>query len=274
VKHLWLGAGLLVVGGSLALWASNAWAEGIPSDPTFYYSGVLEEGGEPVDGVSRDVEVAFFDAESGGDLLCREEASRVPFEAGRFRVPLGEDCTDGVRDSTDVWVRVRIGTDAAFPRTRLGAVPYAVEAERAQLASDATRTGPLASRLSDIESRVSELESTSVGSSMPLRMETALIQNGGDVAEPVWSSGEWLSSVRRDAEGVVRVEIRDTVFEDGTVACSTTFFGGGSRVRSCKLNSGPPFGGLVLQVDCAVDSSTGDELLDVPFHLTCTGRPR
>jgi microcystin-dependent protein len=126
---------VLLVAGSFAL--SAAWlarADGIPPEPTMYYAGTLEEGGEPVTG-TRDIRLTLWDDEFSEEVtnrLCRVvPASDTMVDNGRFRIPLEDegDCTDGIRQNREVWVEVLVeGT--SLGRSRVGAVPYAVESER------------------------------------------------------------------------------------------------------------------------------------------------
>lgn len=106
-------------------------AEGVPQTDTLFYSGVLELDGVPVEGV-RNVNVRLFDDGTTGTLRCETSAAGIVFEAGRFRVPLLDTCTDAVRAEPDLFIEVEIAGDT-FPRVKIGAVPYAVEAERAQV---------------------------------------------------------------------------------------------------------------------------------------------
>lgn len=152
--------GAIGLGTLLVSWAS---ADGIPETNTLYYSGVLEDGGAFVDG-TRNVVIRLFDDAMTGTERCVTNASGVGFEAGRFRVPLVEACVDAVRNEPDLWVEVQIGADAPFARTKLGAVPYAVEAERAQDAVRAeiaeSAAGALDDRISSIEAALGRLSTT------------------------------------------------------------------------------------------------------------------
>jgi hypothetical protein len=135
----WLAlAGAAGLGSLLAAaWMNRAGAGGIPTAPTLHYSGTLTDAGVPVNGV-RPVNLSLWTAEVGGIKVC-EKVEEVTVSAGRFRVALGDDCLAGVRANPNLWVEPIVG-DTSFGRKKLGAVPYAVEAERARAAD----TVPLA----------------------------------------------------------------------------------------------------------------------------------
>lgn len=104
----------------------SALAEGIPDTEALTYSGMLYESGEPVTD-DKTLVIKLWDAATGGNELCITSAADVPVEEGRFRVALDDTCTDAVSANPDTWVEVSVGTET-LPRTKLGAVPYAVEA--------------------------------------------------------------------------------------------------------------------------------------------------
>ncbi len=138
-----LGASALAVG-----WlASHALAEGGPTTPaTLYYEGeIVRTDMTPVDPML-DVDVLLFDAAVAGTVLCSVTRTGVPVERGHFRVPLDESdrsCADALHAHGDVWIELHIGssggTRETLPRERIGAVPYALEADHAVEASHAAR---------------------------------------------------------------------------------------------------------------------------------------
>jgi hypothetical protein len=129
-----MGAAGLVVGAVVTR------GEGIPSSAALQYSGTLLDNGTPVNG-SRSVTVSLWSAASGGNPLCRA-SGEVTVAGGRFSLPLGDDCTEQVRANRDLWVESAVGT-VSYGRKKLGAAPYAVEAERAGTAG-ALRGTPVA----------------------------------------------------------------------------------------------------------------------------------
>jgi hypothetical protein len=134
-----LAAGFAVALGMVATYhLGRAHADGLPATDTMYFGGTLDENGVLVTG-TRDVTVRFYDAESGGTPVCETAAPAAPLQAGRFRIALNARCTTAVRDNANVWSQLTVGTTTIAGRSRLGAVPYAVEAQRA---SGLTPRGP------------------------------------------------------------------------------------------------------------------------------------
>jgi hypothetical protein len=123
--------GFLVAGAIFASYElGRARADGIPATPTMYYGVSLEENGAPVTG-TRDVAVRFFSVETGGTRLCETQANGTNVSQGRARIALDETCRNAVRDNQNVWVELAVGGNVVGARSRIGAVPYAVEAARA-----------------------------------------------------------------------------------------------------------------------------------------------
>lgn len=137
-----LASAVLLIG---AWGVSSARAAGIPARDVLTYAGVLEEDGGPVDGV-RPIRVELYNTASGGAPLCFARSATAAVESGRFRMPL-PDCTRIVRAERELWAEVRVNDVPLLPRQKLGGVPYAVEAERAQTALSAS--GPLATSIAD-----------------------------------------------------------------------------------------------------------------------------
>jgi hypothetical protein len=135
-------------------------AEGIPSAPTLYYRGTLEEAGAAVTG-TRAFLVRFYTTETSGAPACTAEAGAVIVTRGAFELPLGE-CVATVRANANLWMELSSGTDLTSAtqvggaRTRLGAVPYAIEAERASTVGGA-QAAEIAALRRDLTAAVAEL---------------------------------------------------------------------------------------------------------------------
>ncbi len=108
----------------------RARAQNIPSMPTMFYGVSLDENGATVSG-TRDLRVRFFDAEMGGAQLCETLANSTTVTQGRARIALSETCRAAVQQNVNVWVELAVGGNVVGARSRIGAVPYAVEAQRA-----------------------------------------------------------------------------------------------------------------------------------------------
>ncbi len=139
--------GACLVVGIVAYRLGRARADGVPAVNPLYYGGVLSDGGRPVEG-ARNVTVRLWDAATAGATVCSTTAAGAMFTGGRFRVALDAACVGAVRANPELWAEVQVeGT--TFPRSKLGAVPYALEAGRAVTASGAT--GALAVRVAAVE---------------------------------------------------------------------------------------------------------------------------
>ena len=104
-------------------------AEGIPTTSALHYSGTLEEEGIPVSGTRNIVVYLWSDPRSDDPgPACLTNSPDTPVRQGRFRVNLSDDCVQAIRENSDLWVEVII-EDLSFGRERIGAVPYAVEAD-------------------------------------------------------------------------------------------------------------------------------------------------
>lgn len=130
---------LLLGGCALAFAAGKATASGAPQEATLTYSGTLfDKAGNPAK-TPVQVKVRLFGAAADNGDPAKCSSQTVPSEAGtgRFDVPLGQGCVDAVHANSELWAEVHVGDNPVtiLPRTKLGAVPYAVEAAAAGQAS-------------------------------------------------------------------------------------------------------------------------------------------
>ncbi|HEY2407164.1 MAG TPA: hypothetical protein VGI10_14230, partial [Polyangiaceae bacterium] len=90
-------------------------------------------------------------ATAAANLLCDTMSQALKTDStGHFSLTLGDDCTKGIGANKDTYVDVLLdGTSLATTRTKLGAVPYAVEANHALSADSAS--GALATQISQIQ---------------------------------------------------------------------------------------------------------------------------
>jgi hypothetical protein len=114
----------------------RARAAGIPETDALTYTGYLESAeGAPLTG-AHSIEVQFWDSAEAADSLCSGNAPDTELQSGRFQVVLPKSCADAVKASPDVWVDVAVD-GASLGRTKLGAVPFALEAGHAVTATSA-----------------------------------------------------------------------------------------------------------------------------------------
>ncbi len=124
------------------------------------YSGTLTDlNGAPLTG-SKNVLLQLYAMATGGTALCASTPTSVMLVAGTFQVPLGDDCIDVVHANPDLWIDVLID-GASIGRSKVGAVPFAVEADTAQHAASAnTAAGTLATTIQTLQTTVQALQTT------------------------------------------------------------------------------------------------------------------
>ena len=132
-----LGAvGIVFLVGAGAFWLGRARADGVPAPETLYYSGTLDDGASPANGM-RTIQIGLWDGLTGATRHCLTSAN-VMVTAGRFRFPLDPACTMEIKANPDLYLEPIVG-DVTLPRRKVGAVPYAIEAARASEASGALK---------------------------------------------------------------------------------------------------------------------------------------
>jgi formylglycine-generating enzyme required for sulfatase activity len=157
----------VIAGGLIAAWQiRRALAEGVPSTDPLYVGGMLTDGGTPVEG-PRDLTVRLYAGPSGGSAVCTTAAPGTSVSGGRFRIALDAACATAVHANPDLWMEVQVGTTMFPGRSKVGAVPYALEAGTASEAA-----GSLETRLAAMEARLADLE-TGPGRTCPTGMVAA-----------------------------------------------------------------------------------------------------
>jgi hypothetical protein len=140
---------------AVAFFVGRAWAGGIPATGALTYSGLLEDAaGAPLTG-DHPILINLWDVATPGTTpLCQTLSMPDTLAGGRFSVPLPDSCADVIKSNADVWVEVAVD-GVSLGTTKLGAVPYAVEAVHAVEASTANAPGgALASTISGLQSAV------------------------------------------------------------------------------------------------------------------------
>lgn len=125
----------------------HAYADGAPTaQPVWYAGSVSDPSGTPLTG-SHQVWLRLYTQQTGASAtLCTTGPSSIPFEKGRFRVEVSGACVDVMKKNPDLFVEVSVDDDTKpFPRAKVGAVPYALEAQHAMTANEAV--GALKERL-------------------------------------------------------------------------------------------------------------------------------
>lgn len=112
----------------------KAIADGIPTMTPLTYSGVLQSSaGAPVT-AQQSMQLTLWDdatANASMNQRCVTPTQNVtPDPQGRFQIVLDQACFEAVRANPNLWVQLQIGA-TVLPRSKLGAVPYAVESGKA-----------------------------------------------------------------------------------------------------------------------------------------------
>jgi hypothetical protein len=133
--------------------------------PPLIYSGVLLDGGAPVADGPHDIGLSVFADETGGTALCTMAPSSRATTAGHFSLPVSAaECGDAIQHEEELYVELSVdGT--SFPRSRVGAVPYAISAERLVLRSDtgAITTGLYCGATMPVSGRIRAAAGTPIG---------------------------------------------------------------------------------------------------------------
>jgi hypothetical protein len=153
----------VTVGGSVAVLIAGvvggrAWAGGIPSKGALTYSGVLQKpDGSPLTSSGHNLEIKLWSAgPSGGTVLCDTAVPAPTFaldNSGRFSVQLDDTCSGAIGANAGAFVEILLDGNT-LGRTKLGAVPYAIEANHAASADTAAAanaaSGVLATTISSL----------------------------------------------------------------------------------------------------------------------------
>lgn len=131
---------------AMLLIVSNAGADGIPAAPLSYSGVMLGANGQPTT-TAQLVTLSLWRSETSTsvtDRLCNPPAETVtPDNQGRFSATIQPVCVDVVRTTPEVWLEVRVGVEVLRPRSKLRAVPFAVEADRTSRHTVSTDAGSI-----------------------------------------------------------------------------------------------------------------------------------
>jgi hypothetical protein len=131
---------------AVLVWRSARANGGPTQTPIIAYSGTLLNGGQPVT-TAQTLGLILWDVATGGtstDQQCIITPQSVtPDQYGRFRIAL-DSCVAAFHANTDLWAELSISGSPLSPRTKVGAVAYALEADHATTATSiaiTTQTG-------------------------------------------------------------------------------------------------------------------------------------
>jgi hypothetical protein len=241
----WLLASGLTAASFLAGYGIRAYAEGAPKQEPLFYSGVLEVDGEPAEG-PHDLTLSIHDAVTGGNQLCMSEYVGAEVDRGHFRVALPDTCVTALRQHRETYLQVGItGPDKDkynMPRVKLGAVPYALEADRAATAQRASSAATADSAAAGANNFRVNGDATVTGT---LRVGTRVV-----------------TTCIPGSEGIV-----DCNCAPGEVAISGGGFGGNGHMLSESRQVQNPNGTTGWRVACA--NANGSRLGCAQPHAIC-----
>lgn len=189
-RQLAMGATFALAVAAIGYRVGRARADGVPAMNPLFYSGVLEDSGRPVEG-ARDITLRLWDAATGGTIACPETtAMATPVVSGRFRVALESACVTAIQRNSELWTEVVV-SGTSLGRSKIGAVPYAIEAARAAGAS-----GMLETRLAAVESRSRERQVVSSGD--PINCNPTLVSEGPRLELTAAATGTYLLTLSGD----------------------------------------------------------------------------
>ena len=154
-------AGLLLATG-LGVLGGRALATGAPVQTPLTYAGtVTDAAGKPYP-TAQSVKVSFYDKADATVAKCTSPQAQTEANTGHFSVVLPPECAQAVHEAPDLWTEATVGeSKTVLPRTHVGAVPYALEADAAKVAAGAG--GALKTTLDGLASDVAGLKAGSGG---------------------------------------------------------------------------------------------------------------
>jgi hypothetical protein len=159
-RSCWVaGVGLASAAAVLAYSALQVRADGVPATAPLVYSGVLQENDQAASGYHA-IGMGLYDAAADGTAQCALAAVPLSVEAGHFALVLDDACAKAVHQKSDLWVELQVDGQTLLPRTKIAAVPYALEAGRAVDAAGALRAelDATKSALASLQGRLATLE--------------------------------------------------------------------------------------------------------------------
>lgn len=128
--------GVLAVGGGVFVGTRIAQADGVPQTQPLTYAGTLLDAlGNPATG-NVNLDLNLHTTATGGSPVCTTSGSfMLTNTKGRFQMVLDPACTMAVHATPDLYVDLKVNGLSIFTtRPKLGAVPYALEADTARVA--------------------------------------------------------------------------------------------------------------------------------------------
>jgi hypothetical protein len=161
--HAKFGLGLVAMLG-MGYGLARVQAEGVPrSQPLWYAGSVADSAGKALETKNYDVTFGLYDRQDqqvGETASCAVVAKATRIVDGRFRIDVSE-CALALQRNPDLFAELAIDGGKPFARAKVGAVPFALEAEHAvgSSSADSARNGSaLSAEIADLKTRVAALE--------------------------------------------------------------------------------------------------------------------
>lgn len=135
-RHFGLAAAALAIGIGGTLFVERARATGAPVTNALVYVGNLALADGTMVSGTKNIGVAVFDAEANGNRICDVMSAPTVVNAGRFQIALPDTCAAGIKAKPNLWIEVQV-EGGSIGRSKLGAVPYAIESTHATAADTA-----------------------------------------------------------------------------------------------------------------------------------------
>lgn len=251
-KSIVMTAMLLAVTGTVAFITGRALATGAPAQTPLTYAGVVtDQAGKPYAN-SIDVTVSFYDAANAGGLKCKSQTVQAEAGTGRFSVVLPATCADAVHSTPDLWSEMAVGANQSIlPRTHVGAMPYALEADSAKVATQATAAmGDLKATIDALKADVVALKAAPGGGGGPYVVDANGVKLGKLVGEVHHIQSEDLSRHPNGFSLITSTGYRVQISPDGNYVNELKFGNQlGFSTVDCKgtvaMEIGKPSDGLV-----------------------------
>jgi hypothetical protein len=265
-SRAYLVLGLLVLGLPVAYWLGQARAAGPPATDPLFYSGFLTDtSNNPVSG-NHTIVIRIYDAATMGNQLCiTAPLGLTMVTGGRFRVPLDASCTTAVHANPDLWIEPSLD-GMPFARTKLGAVPYALEAGAVQFANVGgiakTTEWPGAISPDRVTGNQALVRDYPNPTPSPVTVLSAFINYGTSYSVGA-SNGPWVSSVTSSMSGQVTLNLATSY---SVVNCTATSFVSVGHANIIGINS---ITGNSIDLTLF---NTGAGAVDSPFEIICVAK--
>lgn len=120
----------MAIGAAASLVVQHVRAAGAPEAGSLIYRGQLTlPDGSAVNG-AKNIALGLYDAATAGTRVCDAPSAPIMVTVGRFDVALPDVCVAAIKANPNLWVEVQVD-GGSVGRSKLMAVPYAIEASRA-----------------------------------------------------------------------------------------------------------------------------------------------